>query len=231
MMFLNLINILLLTSNVFSHMSFYPNILQYSTSSTRIALKTSHSCKLSTTNKINTIFPDGFIVKPEFKQGWTILFDTKSSLNITWVSNSLENNIPNQVNDLFWLWIIIPSNFNNNSYYSPTIQYCYPFGSYEWTYPSITPPIDLEPAPSFIISSIPSIIITNNITDIDNYYNINNWIQIYNLIISISIISIISLLMNIYNEYRIYNKKIEYSSITFNKLNEKEMNTGIISSL
>ena len=102
-MFFNLIQILLLTGNVLSHLSFYPKILQYSTLSTRIALKIPHSCPSTTTNKINTIFPNSFIVKPEYKQGWTILFDLQSTSNITWVSNSLENNIPDNVNDLFWV--------------------------------------------------------------------------------------------------------------------------------
>ena len=185
-----------------SDISFYPNNLLYTSSSTRVALKISRACFENSTNMIKTIFPDSFIIKPEFKQGWTTninTYETSSGFfsNITWHSNEVSNNIPNNFNELFWFWITVPSSHQvDTKYYAPTIQYCYPSGQYKWI--DITTPSE-NLAPYFTISSTT---LSNN-----NDNNINNFSRLDILIISTTIISIISLLMNFFNEYRNYKTK------------------------
>ena len=82
-MLFRLLNVLMLFANVFSHVSFYPSTLPYSSYSTRFSLKIPHACLENSTNMIKTAFPDGFILKPEFKQGWTT----------TLTSDGISNNI------------------------------------------------------------------------------------------------------------------------------------------
>ena len=200
-----LINLVPNSIEPLSDISFYPNNLPYTTSSKRVALKISHSCFENSTNMIETIFPDSFIIKPEFKQGWTTninTYETSSSFfsNITWHSDQVSNNIPNDFNELFWFWITFPSSHQvDTKYYAPTIQYCYPSGEYKWTTTSISGPISTPEnlAPYFTISS----------TILSNDNNINNFSRLDILTISTAIISIISLLMNFFNEYRNYTNK------------------------
>jgi uncharacterized protein YcnI len=196
----------LLLNYVSSHVSFYPNNLQYSTSSIRVSLKITHGCDNNSTNKLEATFPSNFVVKPEFKQGWTTI---KNSNIITWSSDNTYNNVPYNVNDLFWIWITIPKNFNiDYKYYSPTIQSCYPSGLYEWTSVTSTG----EPAPYYTVS-IPAIVSSNNEEQQSNNTN-NNLSEMNKFLIVIAIISIISLLMNLFNEYRYYknnNKKYNHN--------------------
>lgn len=209
-MFSKTINFLLTLTSSLAHVSFYPNNLVYTPTSTRFALKVPHGCSSNSTNMIVTQFPDDFIIKPEFKQGWTtdLTYNENSDsffYNVTWNSNSIENNIPNGFNELFWIWITIPNTYIQNSkYYVPTIQTCYPSGENYWT--STPTNVGDEPAPAFTITSQITQTPTNSPTTFINNYDSesnNNSLDRYDILaISISIISIISFLMNIYNEYR-----------------------------
>jgi hypothetical protein len=197
-----------------SDISFYPNNLLYTSSSTRVALKISRACFENSTNMIKTIFPDSFIIKPEFKQGWTTNLQTNSISNnyfsnITWSSNDISNNIPDEFNELFWVWITYPSTYNlDTKYYAPTIQYCYPSGQYKWI--DTTTPSEYL-APYFTITS--STVSNNEDDTIFSRLNV--------LTISTAIISIISLLMNFVNEYRNYTNK-KYQSQLKEKINVPE---------
>lgn len=195
-----------------SDISFYPNILPYTTSSTRVALKITHACFENSTNRIETIFPDNFIIKPEFKQGWTTninTYETSGSFfsNITWHSDSVSNNIPDDFNELFWVWLTFPFSYEvDTKYYAPTIQYCYPSGENNWIVTSLNAPISTTEklAPYFMISST---IVSNN----NNNNSIFSRLDI--LTISTAIISILSLLMIFFNEYRNHtNKKYQYQT-------------------
>lgn len=199
------ITITTLFTEPISDISFYPNNLLYTSSSSRVALKISRACFENSTNMIETIFPDSFVIKPEFKQGWTTninTYETSTSFfsNITWHSDEVINNIPNNFNELFWFWITVPSSHQvDTKYYAPTIQYCYPLGQYKWT--DITTPSENQ-APYFTITS----------TTLLNNNNNNNFSRLDILTISTTIISIISLLINFYNEYRNYKTKQNHSN-------------------
>jgi len=210
-MFLNLYNIvsnLIITTLFFDNVndvSFYPTMLPYSSSSTRVALKISRACFENSTNMIETTFPNNFIIKPEFKQGWTTNLQTYSIsnnhfLNITWHSNEISNNIPDGFNELFWVWITYPSIYNvDTKYYAPTVQHCYPSGKYKWI--DTTTPSEYL-APYFTISS----------TDVsDNHYNTNSYSRLDILSISTSIISIITFLVTFWYEYKKYKNKKNYT--------------------
>jgi len=181
--------------------SFYPNNLQYTTSSARVALKISRACSENSTNMIETTFPNNFIIKPEFKQGWTTNLQTNSISNnyfsnITWSSNDVSNNIPDGFNELFWVCITYPSTYNlDTKYYAPTIQYCYPSGQYKWI--DTTTPSEYL-APYFTISST---------YVYDNHYNANVYSRLDILSISTSIISIITFLVTFWYEYKKYKNK------------------------
>lgn len=186
-----------------SDISFYPTMLPYSTSSVRVALKITHGCFENSTNMIETSFPDSFTVKPEFKQGWTTKLQINTVpnrfSNITWHSNDVSNNIPDGLNELFWVWITYPPTYQPDiKYYAPTVQHCYPSGQYKW-FDTTTPSEYL--APYFTISS----------TDVsDNGYNANGYSRLDILSISTSIISIITFLFTFWYEYKKYkNKKIQ----------------------
>ena len=196
--------------------SFYPNNLQYTTSSARVALKISRACSENSTNMIETTFPNNFIIKPEFKQGWTTNLQTNSISNnyfsnITWSSNDISNNIPDEFNELFWVWITYPSTYNvDTKYYAPTIQYCYPSGKYKWI--DTTKPSEYL-APYFTISS----------TTVSNNSNYNSFSRMDILTISAAIISITSLLMNFLHEYRNYRNKIQKLPEQIEKQIEKQI--------
>lgn len=200
-MLFSLLNVLILFTNVFSHVSFYPNTIPYSSYSTRFSLKIPHACSENSTNMIKTAFPDGFSLKPEFKQGWTTtLMSDGMSNNISWVSNNVSNNIPAGFNELFWIWITTPQSYTPNiKYYVPTIQNCYPSGEYKWTAtPTIT---GQEQAPYFIVASTPTLAPTS-------FEDNSNKLSSHDIFfISISVISILSLVMNFFNEYRYFNDK------------------------
>ena len=213
-MFFNLYSILygitiILFIEPISDISFYPSNLPYTSSSTRVALKISRACFENSTNMIETNFPANFIIKPEFKQGWTTnlqTYDINNQFysNIIWYSDNISNNIPDGFNELFWVWITYPSTYDaDTKYYAPTIQYCYPSGEYKWTTTSISGLISTPEnlAPYFTISS----------TILSNDNNINNFSRLDILTISTAIISIISLLMNFFNEYRNYKTKKHHS--------------------
>ena len=204
-MFFNLYSILygitiILFIEPISDISFYPSNLPYTSSSTRVALKISRACFENSTNMIETNFPANFIVKPEFKQGWTTnlqTYDTNNQFysNIIWYSNNISNNIPDGFNELFWVWITYPSTYDAyTKYYAPTIQYCYPSGEYKWI-DTTTPSEYLAPYFTFTSSTLPN----NEDDDIFSRLDV--------LTISTAIISIISLLMNFVNEYRNYTNK------------------------
>jgi uncharacterized protein YcnI len=182
-----------------SDISFYPNILPYTTSSVRVALKITHGCLENSTNRIETTFPDRFTVKPEFKHGWTTNLQTNTFpstfSNITWYSNDVSNNIPDGLNELFWVWITYPSTYQfDTKYYAPTVQHCYPSGQYKW----IDTVSSEYLAPYFTISS-------SNVPDNDT--NNKTFSRIDILSISTSIISIITFLITFWYEYRKYQTK------------------------
>jgi uncharacterized protein YcnI len=232
-MFFKLYNLILIniesnSINPLSDITFYPNNLPYTSSSTRLALKITHACFENSTNRIETIFPDNFVIKPEFKQGWTTNINTHETStsffsNITWHSDDISNNIPNEFNELFWFWIKFPSTYQvDTKYYAPTIQYCYPSGQNKWTSTSISGPISTPEslAPYFTISS----------TFGSNNDNNNNFSRLDILIISTTIISIISLLMNFLNEYRNFtNKNYQtHSQKQIINVSEKEVEIKVI---
>lgn len=199
-MLFNILNVFMMFTSVMSHVSFYPNTLPYTSTSTRFALKVPHGCLDNSTNKISSSFPDNFVIKPEFKQGWTTTLSSDGILyNISWVSDNVSNNIPASFNELFYIWITIPPSYvANTNYYVPTIQYCYPSGENVWTATPTT--TGHEPAPYYKISSSPTLAPTPfSIVD-----SSKKWTRIDKLTVSVAIISIISLLMNLYNEYRLY---------------------------
>jgi uncharacterized protein YcnI len=178
-----------------SEVSFYPTDLLYTPYSTRVALKLSHACGENATNQVDTTFPESFVIIPERKQGWTTSVSTltsasdKTSSNIIWQSNELDNNIPDGFNDLFWVWVTFPTSYQlDKKYYAPTIQYCYPSGQKIWT--DTTSPSE-NMAPYFTIRAP------------DDTENANHhFSRIDILTISAAIISIMSFLMTAYNEYR-----------------------------
>jgi len=179
--------------------SFYPNILPYTTSSVRVALKITHGCLDNSTNRIETTFPDSFTVKPEFKHGWTTVLQTNTVpntfSNITWHSNDVSNNIPDGFNELFWVWITYPTTYQlDTKYYAPTVQHCYPSGQYKW----IDTVSSEYLAPYFAISS-------SNVPDNDT--NNKTFSRLDILSISTSIISIITFLITFWYEYRKYKTK------------------------
>lgn len=182
--------------------SFYPSELPYTSSSVRVALKIRHGCGSNSTNRIETVFPDNLLVKPEFKHGWTTQLQTSGGpgnfvSNITWNSNEVSNNIPDGFNELFWVWIMYPSTYQiDKMYYAPTVQHCYPTGQYKWI--DTTTPSEYL-APYFTIRS------TQEYGDSE--YT-NGYTRLDILSISTSIISIISLLMYLWDVLKNYvNKK------------------------
>jgi hypothetical protein len=182
-----------------SDISFYPNILPYTTSSVRVALKITHGCLDNSTNMIETTFPDSFTVKPEFKHGWTTVLQTNTVpntfSNITWHSNDVSNNVPDGFNELFWVWITYPTTYQlDTKYYAPTVQHCYPSGQYKWVDTVSSEYL----APYFAISS-------STVSDTDTNNKIFSRLDI--LSISTSIISIITFLITFWYEYRKYQTK------------------------
>jgi len=189
-------SIVFLSTDPLSEMSFYPNNLLYTPASMRIALKSTHACIENSTSAVETFFPENFVIIPEFKQGWTTSVSTlTSSTNIKWESNEISNNIPDNVNELFWVWITVPHTYTvNTKYYAPTVQTCYPSGQKMWT--DITSPSE-HLAPYFTIRD------PTSYENGDSNY-LHHYSRLDMLTISAAIISIITFVTTVYNEYKKY---------------------------
>lgn len=189
---------LIITSSIDlqGEMSFYPNNLPYTSSSIRVALKSTHACVKNSTSEVETYFPENFVIIPEFKQGWTTSVSTlTASTNIKWESNEISNNIPDNMNELFWVWITVPHTYTvNTRYYAPTVQTCYPSGQKMWT--DTTSPSD-HLAPYFTIRD--PISYENGESSSLHHYS-----RLDMLTISAAIISIITFVTSVYNEYKKY---------------------------
>jgi hypothetical protein len=170
----------------------------------RVALKMSHACDKNATNQVDTTFPENFVIIPERKQGWTTSVNTltsasdQTSSNIIWQSNDPANNIPDGLNELFWVWITFPTSYQlDTKYYAPTIQYCYPSGQKMWN--DITSPSE-HMAPYFTIRDPDAGDSGDNTSP--------HFSRMDMLTISSSIISIITFLMSAYNVYKRRNPDI-----------------------